>query len=60
MNYHLYRWMTVRGAGLVTRRGKRIASFRLYRELVADAQRRAVAAGYAKSNWMELFDWSHG
>ena len=39
-------------------RGKCIAEFTHYKLLVADAERRAVAAGYPKSAWSDLFDWN--
>jgi hypothetical protein len=68
-SYHLYIWKRTgrlvwdahagRLCALQPRhRGKRIASFRLYKELVADAQQRTIAAGYPKSRWMDLFDWN--
>lgn len=61
--YRLYIWHYCHSAGCICGRGhyvrgRCIGEYRLYKELVADAQRRAVAAGYPKSRWMDLFDWN--
>jgi len=46
------------GARIPKERGKCIGEFSHYKLLVAEAQRRAVAAGYPKSAWLDLFDWN--
>jgi len=57
--YRLYIWKTSRTFGSkLTVRGRCIAEFNRYKDLLADGQRRAVAAGYPKSRWMDLFDWN--
>lgn len=61
--YRLYIWTERKAMGcgvFIAQRGKCIAEFKRYKQLVAEAQRRAVAAGYPKSRWMDLYDWSHG
>lgn len=55
--YHLYLWGRRDSAGFRPR-GRHVQSYTRYKDLVADAQRRAVAAGYPKSRWMDLFDWN--
>ena len=55
--YRLYIWRR-RGTTLTLTRGKCIGYFARYKYLVAEAQHRAVAAGYPKSRWSDLFDWS--
>lgn len=62
--YHLYIWderpsTLVRGVQ-TCKRGRRIESFYLYKDLVTCAQQRAMAAGYPKSRWSQLFDWNLG
>jgi hypothetical protein len=53
--YRLYLWKrTATGQ----ERGKLVGSFSRYKDLVAEAQRKAVAAGCPKSRWMDRFDWS--
>jgi len=64
-SYHLYLWdwrwdEDQIGYQRFRRRGKFVASFSQFKALVAEAQRRTVAAGYPKSRWMDLFDWNKG
>lgn len=56
--YNLYLWNW--HAPLGRSRGKFLGNYPLYKDLVADAQARTVAAGYPKSRWMDLFDWNYG
>jgi hypothetical protein len=57
--YHLYIWTRRLQFGEWSRvRGRAIGHYTMYKYLLADAHRRAVAAGYPKSRWMDLFDWS--
>lgn len=62
--YRLYLWKESwtslpGGMGFPGRlRGKCVGEFTHYKDLVAEAQRRAVAAGYPKSRWDFLFDWN--
>lgn len=55
--YTLYLWGRRDSAGFRPR-GRRVQTYHRYKDLVADAQRRAVAAGYPKSRWSDLFDWN--
>lgn len=55
--YQLFLWTPQYGT-LLKGRGRMIAEFSRYKDLVADAERRAKAAGYPKSRWPELFDWA--
>jgi hypothetical protein len=55
--YHLYIWGRADSTGRRLR-GRLVSSYTRYKDLVADAERRAVAAGYPKSRWMDLFDWN--
>lgn len=59
-NLYLWRWTPRAMGGTNRHRGKLVFQFRLYKDLVTEAQRRAVAAGYPKSRWMDLFDWNQG
>lgn len=62
--YHLYIWRFVPAPDgpLFTRRGyergRCIGHFLHYKNLLAEAHRRTVSAGYPKSRWMDLFDWN--
>jgi hypothetical protein len=62
--YRLYiwneSWATIPGGvGYHSRhRGRCIGEYTHYKDLMADAQKRAVAAGYPKSRWGFLFDWN--
>ena len=58
--YVLYRWdFTYTELGEESRhRGKRIASFDQYRDLVAFAKKMTAAAGYPQNAWMYLYDWN--
>jgi len=56
--YRLYLWNHHDLSDAATRRGKCIGEFSHYKDLVAEAKRRAVAAGYPKSRWSILFDWN--
>lgn len=61
--YYLYRWQTVKELGGLTcqyQRGKEVARFTRYKDLVAYAERAASNAGYAKSAWHEIYDWAQG
>lgn len=57
--YRLYLWGP-HGPAQTLPRGKCIGTFERYKDLVADAQKRTVAAGYPKSRWWQLFDWNLG
>lgn len=39
-------------------RGGILGTYARYKDLVADAQRRAAAAGVPKTRWMDIFDWN--
>jgi hypothetical protein len=56
-HYHLYRRQY---KSLFTLRGKRLKSFRLYKDLKAHAVKLTVAAGYPKSAVWDLYDWAQG
>ena len=57
--YRLYLWNFSHSmAGPRVVRGRCVATFFFYKDLVKEAKRRAVAAGYPKSRWMDLFDWN--
>lgn len=43
-----------------TGRGRCIFTTNTWTKLKAEAERRAIAAGYPKSRWPDLFDWNEG
>lgn len=63
VEYHLYLWdetdpRCYECGRLQKKRGRRVKSFAYYKHLVGYAQMCAVAAGYPKSRWSQLFDWN--
>jgi hypothetical protein len=48
---------TVIGYRYGSGRGGIVQTYARYKDLVADAQKRAIAAGYPKTRWMDCFDW---
>jgi len=58
--YRLFIWKlrVVPNRGSLWVRGRCIGEFGMYRELVAEAERRTQAAGYPKSHWPNLYDWN--
>jgi hypothetical protein len=56
--YRLYLFQFHHGCVPSRIRGRCIATFAFYKDLVKEAKRRTVAAGYPKSRWMDLFDWN--
>jgi len=57
--YRLYIWKHAKIASRAEWvRGKCVGEFPRYFLLVREAERRAVAAGYPKSRWPDLFDWN--
>jgi hypothetical protein len=61
--YRLYLWTNeyhfFNGSNRPRRvRGRCLQQFARYKDLLAEAKRRAVAAGYPKSRWMDLYDWN--
>lgn len=58
--YHLYIWrIRHNGLGRLTQtRGRRVASFRRYRDLVAHARDLTSRIGYPQAQWPSLFDWN--
>lgn len=56
--YRLYIWARSKDAYGLRVRGRCINEFDRYKDLVAEAQRRAKWAGYPKSRWMDLYDWN--
>jgi hypothetical protein len=61
-HYNLYLWKNRSPIYLQPglHRGRCVFTADTYKALVAEAQRRTVAAGYPKSRWMDFFDWNEG
>jgi hypothetical protein len=56
--YNLYIWGNQKSDMPRRPRGKLVASFPRYKDLVAYAQRCAANAHYPISRWFDLYDWN--